>query len=108
MTIATAAIAEIQLYYKKNVSFLKYCKMSLKEYIFCNDNIIGPMSSSHPFTIMSLEQAKQNVVTQSLTYFTISQIVSRKGSMFQKLIKPLQMVGINRDMVLISLNTGLL
>ena len=28
---ATAAIAEIQLYYKKHVLFLKYCKMSPKE-----------------------------------------------------------------------------
>ena len=38
-TIATAAIAEIQLYYKKNVPFLKYHKISLKGYTFMNDNI---------------------------------------------------------------------
>ena len=42
------------------------------------------MSSSHQSTIMSLEQAKKsyrNMVTKYLTYFTISQIVSGKGSM---------------------------
>ena len=59
--------------------------MSLEEHTFCNaNNYIGHMSSSHHFTIMSLEQAKNNysnLVTIYLTYFPISQIVSGKGSM---------------------------
>ena len=37
-TIATAAMAEIQLDYNK-MPFLKYRNMALKEYTFCNDNI---------------------------------------------------------------------
>ena len=44
------------------------------------------MSSSQHFTIMSLEQAnkeiKKKVVTQYFTYFTISQIVSGKQSLY--------------------------
>ena len=49
-TIATAAITEITLYYKRNVLFTNYCKMLLKGRTFYNDDIfIGPMSSSHRF-----------------------------------------------------------
>ena len=39
-TIATVAMAEIPLYYKK-FFFKNYCKMYLKVYIFCNANIKG-------------------------------------------------------------------
>ena len=66
--------------------FLKYREMYLKEYTFFNENIIiEPMSSSSQSTTMSLEQAKtycHKVVTKYLTYFPISQIVSRKGLCF--------------------------
>ena len=64
---------------------LKCREISLKEYTFSNDNIIGPMSSSYQSTTMSLEQAKNNyrkMVTHFLTYFTISQIVSGKASLY--------------------------
>ena len=33
--------------------------MSLKGYIFCNDNIIGHMSISHQFAIMSLHAGQK-------------------------------------------------
>ena len=53
------------------------------------------MSSSHYFTIMSLEQVQKychKVIIKYLTYFPISQIVSEKGSRspFQKQFTILQ------------------
>ena len=69
-TIATVAIAKIPLHYKKKAFSKKYGKMSLKGYTFCNANIMGYMSSSHHFTIMSLGQAiiiYRKVVTHFLT-----------------------------------------
>ena len=47
------------------------------------------MSSSHHFTTMSLEQAKNNcrkLVTQFLMYFTLSQNVSGKASLSLRVV----------------------
>ena len=63
-----------------NEPFLKYRKISLKENTFCKSDI-ELMSTLHHFTIMSLQQAKKSdheVVTQYLTYLTLSQTVSGK------------------------------
>ena len=57
------------------------------------------MSSSHHFTTMSLEQAKNNcrkMVTQFLTYFILSQNVSGKASLYLPEL-PLYKTGLSSD-----------
>ena len=57
--------------------------MSLEGYIFCNDNIIGHMSRSHQFAIMSLHAGQKDyheVCTNYLSHSAISLIDCGKGS----------------------------